>query len=313
MTVGVGAAGVVGIAIETVSGTYTAPTTFLSLRNESLNYKPSNISRRPLRGTADVTGLIAGYVEVGGDIEVEVTPDHLPVILRAARLSQAVTGTTPKVYTTTPTNVAVPAQTLSITVVRNGIVFGYTGCVVGSQKYSLADGLLVATFSILGRDEAVQSVPTPTWSTERPFGPGEYDIQVPTASSVLDTDTFELSIEDNAESQFRLKNTGRGAQFIKYGERSVELTMERDFESRTEYDAFKAMTAQGITIMCSQGVNSKVQFKVPAAIKDSYEIAGNSGQADLIRASIKYMGVLDSVTGKSYEIVTTTTATITVP
>lgn len=313
MAVGIGATGIVGIAVETVAGTYTAPTVFLSLKSESLNFTPNNINRRPLRGTADVTGVMGGYVETGGDIVVEILPDQLPHILRATRGAQAVTGTTPKIYTHTPDSAATPTRTLSITVVRNGIVFGYTGCVIGTQKYGLDEGLLIGTFTILGRDEAVQSAPTPTFPTSRPFGPGEYDIQIPTAASVLDCDTFELTINDNAESQFRLKNTGRGAQFIKYGERSVELTMSRDFESRAEYDAFKAMTAQGIRIIASQGANDKVQFTVPAAIKSTYEIEGLSGQADLIRANITYMGTLDAVTGKSYEIVTTTTATITVP
>lgn len=313
MTVGVGATGVLGVAVETVPGTYVAPTSYLSLMNESINYTPNNINRRPLRGNADVAGVIGGYVETGGDFQVEIMPDTLPVILRGARGAQGVTGTTPKVYTFNPDSSATPARTLSLTLVRNAIVFGYTGVVIGSQKYGLEEGLLVGTFGVLGRDEAVQSAPTPTFSTAVPFGPGQYDIQIPAASSVLDTDTFEFTVEDNAESQFRLKNTGRGAQFIKYGERSVELTVERDFESRAEYDAFKAMTAQSISIVCSQGANDKVQFNIPVAIKSTYEISGLSGQADLIRASITYMGTFDTVNSRSYQIVTSTTATITVP
>jgi hypothetical protein len=147
-------------------------------------------------------------------------------------------------------------------------------------------------------------LPTATWPTTTPFGAGQYSVEIPTATPVTDTDTFEFSVEDNAEAQFRLKSTGRGAQFIKYGERTSTMSLERDFDSRADFDAFKAITAQSITLTATKGANNSISMLAPVAIKDTYEIA-NSGQGDLVRASISYQNVIDG-TGKSWQLIVKT-------
>ena len=128
-----------------------------------------------------------------------------------------------------------------------------------------------------------------------------YSVEFPTGTPVVDTDTFEWAVEDNAEPQFRLKTTGRGANFIKYGERNATMSAERDFDNRTDYDNFKALTAQSVTITASKGVNNSISLLAPVSIKDSYEVTA-PGQGDLVRASISYQHVMDG-TGKSWQIV----------
>jgi hypothetical protein len=311
MTVGVGAAGFLGVAVETTAGTYVAPTNYAVLRNENIQFNEAKSWRRPLRGIADIAGALRGGHHVEGDITIELTHDEFPFWLRGTRGSIAKSGAGPYTYVWTPNANALPAKTLSITVVRNGVVFGFVGCVIGNQTYTIDNGVLVATFHIVGTDEASQSLPTPTHVTTEPFQTGEYSLQIPTSTQVFDADTFTLGIDDAAEPQFRIKNT-RSAQFTKYGERAVTLSIERDFEARTDYDAFKALTAQSITLVATKGANT-VTFLVPAAIKDTYEITGMSGQAELIRASIAYQGVYNSATSKAAEITVVTTANITVP
>jgi hypothetical protein len=313
MAVGVGAGMIVGIAAEATAGTYVAPTHYLLLKSENLKFTRSTIKRRPLRGIADVAGVLNSYFHISGDVSMEVTEDILPQLLRASRMTIIKAGGPTYTYTCTPNALAIPAKTLSITVVRAGVVFGYTGCVIGSQKYSLEEGLLIGTFSIVGRNEAVQSAPTPTYVTTLPFAPGNFDVQIPTATSVFDADTFEISIEDNAEPQNRLRLNSLSAEFVKYGERNVEATVERDFDGRTDYDLFKALTAQTITIEANKSATAKVKFLLPAAFKDDYDIGGGSGQADLIRATVKYVGTYDSATSKACEILITTLADITIP
>jgi hypothetical protein len=314
MPYGVGAGGFIGVAVETVSGTYTAPTLYLPLLEESLQFDQGQIERRPLRGIADLSGLLGGDQSIAGSIKVEVTHDTLPFLLRAARVTIVKTGAGPYTYTCAPNANAVPAQTLSITVVRNSAVFGYTGCVISSQKYSIDNGVLVLESDIVGLGEASQSLPSPTYITTNPPATGQFQLQFATVTST-DADTFELSINDNAEPQFRLQGGNvRTAVFTKYGERSVELSIDRDFIDRTDFDAFKAMTAQAVDLNCVQTASSaEVNFNVPTAIKSAYEIQGLSGQADLIRASISYMGVYDTVTSKSYGIVIKSAASITIP
>jgi hypothetical protein len=314
MPVGVGASGFLGIAPEVTAGTYVPPTKYMILREETLQYMEDKQARRPLRGIADNAGFLAGNVHVEGGVTCEVTPDTLVHLLRGARGALGKTGTTPNfIYTFTPNALAIPAKTLSVTVVRNGVVFGYTGCVIGSQRYSIDNGTLIGAFTLVGRDEATQSLPTPVHTTVLPYGAGEYKLEIPTTTQIFDADTFELSIEDNAEPQNRIKDS-RSAAFIKYGERTVEANVERDFETRTDYDAYKAGTAQSLTLKVGHTgpARDDITVTVPSAIKRTYEITGLTGQAELIRASVAYEGTYDPATSKAYDIVVKTAEDIVV-
>jgi len=310
MAPGVGASGVMGIALETTPGTYLAPTKFVPFNSNSLNYKQETQFRRPVRKTPDQVWAVPGNANIEGDIEMDFLDDVVPYFMNASRMVVVKSGTTPNwIYTGTPSDVAIPAKTMSITVVRNGIVFGYTGCVVSSFTITVNDGVLAYNCSILGRDETVQTAPTETWGTSTPYGAGMYSIEIPTGSAVLDTDTFEFQVEDSGSPEFRLKTPGRGAQFIRYGERTVSTSVSRDFESRADYDAYKALTSQSVTITASKGSNNSVSILVPSTIKDTYEIEGNS-QGDLVRANIQYQHILPA-SGGVYSLIVKTQENIT--
>jgi len=302
MAPGVGASGVMGIALETVVGTYVAPTKFIPFNSEGLLYQQSTNFRRAIRNSPDVTYAVPGNAHCEGDLEMDAFDDILPYFMMASRMGVVKTGAGPNyVYTGTPNALATPAKTLSITIVRNGVIFGYTGCVVGNFTFGIDEGTLTYAAGIVGMDEAVQANPTPTWPTTTPFGMGQYIIEIPTASVVTDTDTFEFQVEDNAEPQFRLKNPGRAAQFVKFGEREVTLSVERDFDSRTDYDNFKAMTSQNITITATKGTNNQIVINAPVAIKDTYEL-GLDSQGDLVRAEVAYQCLVGPAT-PTYTIV----------
>jgi hypothetical protein len=297
VVVGIGAQGIVGLAFETTPGTYVAPTKYCPILSETLNQKQSNYVRRDIRQVADSLGTVGGDMHIAGDISMCVYPDCLPYFLHASRGAVVKTGSGPWTYVHTPGHGAAPTalRTMSITVVRNGIVFGYAGCIVGVSEYSQDNKKLNVRHGIIGLSEAVQSTPTPVWPTTVPFGAGMYDIEIPLATDVFDVDAFTLSIDDGAVPEFRLWNS-RNARFAHFGERTVTVSLSRDFESRTDYDAFKILTAQALRFKASNGANADVQFDVPVAIKDSYEL-GLSGQGDLVRASIAYTGHYDATTG----------------
>lgn len=306
MAVDIQATGFMGLAFETTAGTYTAPTKFFPIRSESLAYTQDTMWRRVIRGVADIIGAVGGPSHIEGDIEMEYLSDIGPYFLYASRNTVVKSGAGPYVYTCTPFHGALPtaARTMSLTVVRDGVVFAYTGCVVGSMTYTVDGGVLVATYSIVGRDEAVQTLPTATYVTTTPFGHGLYTIGNPTGSTILDVDTFSLQIEDNATAEVRLSNT-RAPQFVRFGERNVQLTMSRDFTDRTEYDTYKAYTSRSVRVLASKGANESFQATLAAAIKDSYAISGLSAQGDLVRADITYQGTYDTTTSKSYELIAT--------
>jgi hypothetical protein len=307
---GIGAGGIMGVAIEATSGTYAAPTKYIPFLNETLTQTEDTQFRRPIRQSADAIGAVAGNEHAEGDIEMEALEDCLIYFLYAARTTIIKSGSTPNfTYTGVGNSAATPSETLSITIVRAGEVFAYTGVTVGSFKFTINNGILNFGCSVVARNEATQSAPTPTWPTTVPFGMGQYIIEVPTGSTVTDTDTFEWTVEDNAEPQFRLKNTGRGADYVKFGERDVTWTMARDFLSRADYDLFKSVTSQSITLTATKGANNSIALLTPVSFKESYEV-GLSGQGDLVRANIGYRGVIDG-TGKAYQFVVKTQEDIT--
>jgi hypothetical protein len=308
MAQGTGAGGFLGVALEATAGTYAEPTKFVPIQSESLAFTQDTVWRRPIRQSADIVGAVEGNGRVEGDISMEAFEDVVATMLQAARTTMTTSGTSPNfIYTFTGTPDAVPSQTMSITVVRNEQVFAYTGCVLASFVFTIDDGALMFNPTILGRDEAEQDAPTATWGTgiqSTPYGQGQYKISIPTGTQVYDADSFEFTVDDGAEAQYRLRDDTNGASFVSFGERAVTLSLDRDFLDRDDYDAFRALTAQSVTLLASKGANNSISIAIPAAVKDTYEV-GLSGQGDLIRASIAYNGVLDS-TGKAYTIAVAT-------
>ncbi len=300
MVVGIGGAGSVGFGNETTQGTYIAPTHFLPVRSESLSFKNEVIYTRPIMGVVDQVHAVEGPQMVEGDIEFEVIEDLLAVLLHCGRNTVAKSGAGPYTYVFTPSPAAeAPNETFSFTIVRNGVVFGYTGCVIGGLEFTVDNGLFVCTASILGEGEASQSDPTEVFPVTPPFGADAYTIEIPTATAVTDVDTFSWSLDDSAEAVYRLGNA-QAAAFVKFGERSVSASVERDFESRADYDAFKAVTAQEIRFLATAGANS-IEIFTRSAIKSTYEV-NLSSQGDLVRGQIEYEGKYSFGDSESYEI-----------
>lgn len=308
MAVGIGAGGFIGLAFESTYGTYTAPTIYFPIKKESFKFVQDTYWRRVIRANVvSWLGATDGFSHIEGDIDMEMMEDALPYFLYASRNTVVKSGAgADKTYTTTPTAQAreTGSRSLSITVVRAGIVFGYVGCVVGKMSFTADNGTPMMTFSMWGSDETVQSLPTPTWlTTSVPFGAGMYSFEIPTASAVFDCNGYTIEIDDNCEPQFRLNNS-RKATFMKFGERSTTLKVTRDFNGRTEYDAFKALTAQSITLSMTKTVASKsVSFLLPNAIREAYDGPDLTGQGDLITADVNFNGAFDVATSKDYQIV----------
>ncbi len=297
MPAGIGAAGILGVAREVTAGTYVAPEKFIPIRSESLSFNQETVFTRPIRESADIINAVPGNVAVEGDIEFEVAHDFLPHFMHGMRGDVVKAGADPFTYTFDSTSIgqkSVTLTTLSITIERNGIVFSYLQCVVNTFALTVDNGILVCTLGIMAEEEVVAAAPTPVWPTTVPFGAGQYAIEIPTATQVFDVDSFDFSLDDGGEHAYRLRDNGRGAQFTKFGERTTELTIEQDFDSRADYDAFKALTAQAIHIRAEDPVTATnyVDLVIHSAIKDTYEV-GLSGQGDLVRASITYQGIYD--------------------
>ena len=299
-TFSVAAEGVVGIAIEDRPSVYKAPQIFVPITSESLSTQESNVYRRLLQDTPDPVNVKAGNEAHEGNIEMEALIEILPYFLFGMRgdvSKSAGAGSGDHVYTFNPTTKGQKGDkgTLSLTIVRADVVFAYTGCVIGSLAFNVNDGLLNMTLGIMGADEGVQPAPSnPSWPATVPFGSGEYQIEIPVGTQVYDADTFTFNVNDNATSEYRLQNTRRGPWFIKFGERSVDLDTERDFNSRAEFDNYKNLTQRRVKITAVRRDDNEryLTIDLGSSVVDSHEVSLSGGQGDLVRASVKYMGVL---------------------
>lgn len=307
---GIQGEGYLGIAFETTYGTYVPPTRFFPIKGETIKESFAPQKRQLIRGIADTLGHVQGFSKVEGDITMELIPDILPYFLYVSRNTIVKSGTTPNfIYTTTPghygSSAALPAtkKGMSITVVRNGDVYGYVGCIITGLEFGVDGGIPTFKATVIGRAEATQSLPTPTYlSTDLPFGAGLFDIQVPTATTVFDLASFTFTVNDNGEAQNRLLNSTY-AQWVKFGAREATCQTERDYTDKTELAAYKAMTFKSITINCVRNANSSVALTLPLCTPDSYDADGLSDQGAATMVRVTYTADYDIATSKSYQIV----------
>lgn len=303
----IGATAYLGISHETTYGTYVAPTRFFPIKSCSLKQVWAHRPRRVIRGIADNLGYVAGNNHVEGDIVMELMPDVLPYFLYVMRCSVVKTGAGPYQYVTTPVHIgdarSLPGtpKGMSIVLYRGGEVNAFLGCVVSQLKITIEEGIPILTLSIIGSSEVDQADPTPTFiATDLPISAGGFNFQLPTASTVLTVENMTFTVNENAQPQFRLNNTG-AAQWVKFGERSVNLEVTRDYEDRVEWDLFKALTATTCTVVLTQGTRS-ITIKMDNVVRETYEIGDVSDQGSVILASVNYVGNYNAGTSKSYEL-----------
>ena len=304
MPAGIGGGGSIGIALEAVAGTYLAPTKFVPVRSESLKFMQEINYTRPIINVAvDPVFAVKGPAHVEGDIEMEITTDTFPYFLHAARMTVVKTGGAPDfVYTFEPAATAQEANdTMSITIVRNSVVFGYAGCVVGGMTISVDNGMLVGTFRMVGRDESTESVPTEVYLEVAPLGADSLAIEIPAASPITDAGSFSFELDDSAEAQFRLGDLA--AKYVGYGERSVSAEIERDFIDKTQFAIYKALTSSSVLFRSEDpgDAGRYINFLIDSANMDTYETF-LEGQGEIITAQLSYTGKYDFTNTRAFEI-----------
>jgi len=317
---GIGATGFVGVAFETVKGTYVAPYAHVPVLSESLKYTEDKYYSQQLRQQVIDSQVTPGYYHIAGDLEMEVDVHFLPYFLYASRHTCTKAGGGPYTYNFTPltdgassTNAGtVLPKTLSITCVRNGEVFGYTGCTVGQYSFTVDGGVLKLTASIIGEAEAEQALPTPSWLEADLLGADSHNVFVaaaaisPSWGAAADGfNGFTFMVNHNAEPQNRIV-ANRGASFVKFGKTDLEVDSELDFLDRVDYDkmvnsakaAFKLESTVGGAAY--NGTVPGVSLAANNCAYDTYDI--NVGSIDaIIMGGFKGHG-LAQVGGNAYEI-----------
>lgn len=292
--VDVAGGGHVGIAIEAIQGTYTAPVKFPAVISESLQEVRTDSYRAPILGRAVASGKTPGRQHVAGDITMEALPEVMVYFMLASRFGaniQKVGAAAPFTYTAiNDSNVHLKAarRSLSIVADRAGVGFAYVGCQVVQMTINFGDGgVPMVTYSIIGQKQTEDYVApsVPVYPAELPFQVSETSISIAGVSprGDIDAESTEFVINDNGEPKFNLTGEDR-ADYVRFGEFVAEASYEIDFESKADYAIWVARTAQEIILDANKSANQQLNLEFHGAMYDTFEVA-LAGLGDQVRAA----------------------------
>ena len=296
MPAGLGGGGALGFAFETTYGTYVPPTIWVPIISEAFRYTEARYFSPQLRQQVMVSDVKQGYYHIEGDVVMEVDTNFLPYFLYISRHTLTKTGAgAPFTYKAVPNqaaSVGAPMRSASITVIRNGVAFGYTGCVVGQYNFAIDTGVLRCTMTMLGLADVPAATLTtagpftPSWITPDLLGADAHAIFVasdfgatPTfGTASVDFDGFDVVFNHNAAAQNRIVKN-RAASYISFGATDITFTTSLDFINRTEYDNFVNTLQRGIKLESTQGANpfatatDGVQIQLNRFAYETYDVA----------------------------------------
>ncbi len=322
-TPGLGGGGSVGVAFETTMGTYEAPDVFVPILSESLEYTEDKYLSEQIRQQSIHTEAKPSYYHVEGDIELEVDPNNILYFLYATRHTPTKTGVGPFTYKFVPNSAGTGAtaagpttsKTLSITIVRNGEVFGYTGCVLSGFEFSVNTdtGILMATLNIMGLAEGEEADPTEVWIAPVLYGADAHRIYLDAAGATpafaggVDVNhngfTFGVNFNPTAENRVR---SDRSASYIAYHITEGTVSADIDFLTRDDYDNFVSTNKRAIRMESLNGgatlaaATDGVRLQANNYFFNSYA-APLEGMGDLVAADTE--GRMLGITGgDAYEV-----------
>jgi hypothetical protein len=317
MPAGLGGGGYLAAIHEVTMGTYlppnTAGTKFIPILEENLTYTEEKYYSPQIRQQVIVSEQEQSYYHIEGDIRLEVDTAFLPYLLHASRFSITKTGASaPFTYKYVPSTAgsattgagAAVRKTLSLTPVRNGIGFGFAGCVIGGLEFAIEDGVMIATLNILGLSEATPgALGTPTWVAAQILGAAAHSVYTDTAgptpafggAALTNFNGYTVGMNHNAEAQNRIRSD-RSASYISFGETEINLETQLDFEDKTDFDNFKNSTKKAFRIRsigdgaAYAASQDAITIDLNRASFDSYEV-GLGGMGDLIMADVTARGL----------------------
>jgi len=340
MAAGLGASGYLALTFETTPGTFLPPTTagtvFVPIISEALEYSEDKYYSEAIRQQTIANDAKNSYYHAEGDIVWEVDTKFLPYFLYISRMTPAKTGAGPYVYTFTPNATAsapLPGDTVtgvtarrtaSITVVRNNIGFCYAGCTVGSWAFTIENGVLRATMSMMGLSEQDPGANgSPAWVAPALLGADCHQVFVAAAGTAptygansTDFNGFTFTINDNPTPQNRIR-ADRSASYISYGMTELTIDTELDFVSKTEYTNFRTVVKRAVKLESVQGAptttyatatDNAVSLQAFNTVYDTYPV-GLGSAGDLIMASTSMRG-LAIAGGTAYAIGVKSSASI---
>ena len=316
MPAGLSGSGWLGFAFEATKGTYVPPTIYIPIISESFRYVEDRYFSPQIRQATEVSDVKQGYYHIEGEFEMEADVNFIPYLLFCTRHTPSfATG----VYTFVPSTAGSTStaasgmvqRTASITISRNNVEFGYSGCTMGALRFFMDGGILKMGGTLVGEKDNTASGDTPTWSAPSLFGADATAISTgasgtsPTYTVVNDFNGFEFEANFNGSAQNRIRRD-RSASYVSFGETEISLTTELDFIDKTEYNNFVATSQKAIQLESLIGgatfalATQAVRLQVFRGVYETYDL-GLSGLGDLIMAGVTMRGI-GIAGGTSYKL-----------
>lgn len=247
-----------GLAQETTSGTYLAPTRFQEFVSEDLKFVRDRIDSAALRARRTQHRRQEGRARVQGSIELELGPQGTGLILENLFGGTAVTTTIGSpVGDETHQHVITPGsladKTLTLQVGRpslDGTIhpFSYIGCKFTDWELSCAAGeLLMLKASVFGQNESTtESLVSASYPAYIPFtfvdGSASVNIAGGGVTQICVTE-LSLSGNNNLKTDRHFIGTctsdGLPKQAAENGKREYTGSYTLEFEDLTQYNAYK--------------------------------------------------------------------------
>lgn len=256
----------IGMSAESTYGTYVAPTRFYELVSETLKYNIQRIESKGIRaGRRTQHRWKAGNRSVSGDINMELVPQDLGIILQHTLGNPVTTGTDP--YTHTFTGMGnIDNKSMTIQVGRPdeaGTIqpFSYLGCKFTEMAINCKTGeFATIKLGVYGREEVTaQSLATASYDAElEPFVFTEGTLSV--AGSTVEVMSVDYVVNTGlAVDRHRVgAGGGKPKKALVNGLATVSGSFTADFENLTNYNRFVNGTEASLVLAFNAGTDKQL-------------------------------------------------------
>lgn len=249
-----GALGYVGYDKEVTEGTAVAPRIFLPVSSFGFEDSDDLIMPQQIRSSRDVSVALPAPFNVSGNMEMELTPQGIGMLLLSALGAASSTDSVNATEPTATDHLITPGSGgPTFTFESNAadiLVMRYSGVRVNTFEMKAAFGEIVtATFGLEGTARAKQGAPSVEDFSGIDADPFHFSgAQITVDGSTLATvKDFTFGVNNNIERIGTLRKT-RAWKRMALGMREVSLGMTLDFTDSSEYDRFLAGNYFDVTL-----------------------------------------------------------------
>ena len=261
----------VGVGEETTYGTAVAAAKYIKdADSESFELKIPPSYKDSLSYAAHAY-YIKGLKQVTGGFSFPVASENgIGQLLKWILGTDTASGTGPYTHTITEANLV---KSFTSRIGRDDTEYVYSGCIIESLKLVAEKGKeLLATATVIAKDEATASIGTPSFTTTRYLTWLDGTVGIGGTDKTSEIMAASIEIKNTYETD---KAYALGSQTLvaQPALKSRIVTGTIDFREGDDdvRSAFQASTSNSITLTFTGDGTDKLTITIPAAVYDSYK------------------------------------------